>query len=311
MGRPPDRALERLQIALAIFPYLFEQRIAQVSDVARRFGIPEAELLAILALLPFCGNAPFGGGDLLDITIEGTTIRAHPTRRWFNRAKRLTPAESMAIIAAGEALLGVPGMDGRALRSALDKLAAALEAHGQIVVNLDRPPLLDVVKQATDQHLRLAITYWSAWRDALTDRSVDPLLLTTEKSRWYLDAFDVEAGMQKRFRVDRILQAEPVGPADDHPVPAAGGGSFTPGDDARRVILELPASAAWVAEAYEPVEVAPLADGRLRVTLDVMGERWLERLLLRVGPEARVIEPADLVDLQSRAAAALLARYEA
>lgn len=311
MGRPPDRTEERLEIVLAILPYLFEQRIAEVPDVAARFGIPEVEVLQLLELLPDCGLPPFGGGDLLEVSIEGTTIRARPTQHWFNRALRLTPTESVAVKAAGQTLLSVPGFDGGALRSALAKLDAALKTDGLVVVDLDQPPLLGLVQEAIDQHLRLAVTYWSAWRDALTDRHIDPLRVFTENSRWYLDAFDVEAATMKRFRVDRTLQAEPAGPADDHPAPPSEEGSFTPGDGARRVVLDLPASAAWVTEAYKAVEMTELAGGRRRVAFDVMGERWLERLLLRVGPEARVLEPADLVDLQAQAAQRLLERYEA
>ena len=45
------------------------------------------------------------------------------------------------------------------------------------------------------------------------------------------------------------------------------------------------------------------ADGGLTVALPVASERWLERLLLRVGPEAEVVAPAELAGV-GRAAAA-------
>jgi proteasome accessory factor C len=73
----------------------------------------------------------------------------------------------------------------------------------------------------------------------------------------------------------------------------------------------VPASARWVAEAYDPREVEEVDDGRLRLRLAVAGERWLERLLLRVGPEAVVESPASHVDVGRRAALRLLSRYEA
>ena len=75
------------------------------------------------------------------------------------------------------------------------------------------------------------------------------------------------------------------------------------------MVLDLPASARWVAEAY-PVDSEEQEDGRLRVTATVVGTAWLERLLLRVGPEAVVVEPAELVDLPAEAAQRLLAPYE-
>jgi hypothetical protein len=67
-----------------------------------------------------------------------------------------------------------------------------------------------------------------------------------------------------------------------------------------------------VAEAYPVVAAEPGADGRLVVTLAVAGPSWLQRLLLRIGPGARVvrIDPA-LGDERIVAAAAerVLARY--
>jgi predicted DNA-binding transcriptional regulator YafY len=49
----------------------------------------------------------------------------------------------------------------------------------------------------------------------------------------------------------------------------------------------------------------------LRVRLPVAGERWLARLLLRVGPEASVLDPPELATAGRDAARSLLARYAA
>ena len=65
---------------------------------------------------------------------------------------------------------------------------------------------------------------------------------------------------------------------------------YQPRPEDPRVVLELEPSAAWVVEQYPVEEVESLGDGRLRVRL-VAGQRaWLERLLLRLGPAASVVE---------------------
>ena len=64
--------------------------------------------------------------------------------------------------------------------------------------------------------------------------------------------------------------------------------------------LLLPASAAWVAESYPAESVDETADGRLRVRLAVSEPAWLARLLLRVGPDARVEDPPELKTVASR-----------
>ena len=49
-------------------------------------------------------------------------------------------------------------------------------------------------------------------------------------------------------------------------------------------------------EYYPVEEVRPRPDGRLEVDLLVADERWLQRLLLRLAPHARVVSPAEFAD---------------
>jgi hypothetical protein len=48
----------------------------------------------------------------------------------------------------------------------------------------------------------------------------------------------------------------------------------------------------------------------MRVVVPVSEDAFLERLLLRLGPETEVLAPPDTETLRSRAAVRLLARYE-
>jgi hypothetical protein len=79
------------------------------------------------------------------------------------------------------------------------------------------------------------------------------------------------------------------------------------------VVLEIEPEASWVAEVY-PVEAVEVRDdGRLRVTLAISARPWLERLLLRLGPRARVVEVVGDDSLDGCAAVAarrVLARYD-
>jgi proteasome accessory factor C len=84
---------------------------------------------------------------------------------------------------------------------------------------------------------------------------------------------------------------------------------FDPADEAERVVLDVSAAQRWVAERYPHEIVERDADGGLRIALNVVGEAWLERLLLRLGPGAVVVEPPHLRTLQRDAARRLLSRY--
>jgi hypothetical protein len=65
-----------------------------------------------------------------------------------------------------------------------------------------------------------------------------------------------------------------------------------------------------VAEAYPVEAVTAVKKGRMRVTLAVSAVPWLERLLLSLGPDTKVVEgDPDLAEAGARAARRILARY--
>src|SRR5262249_49506255 len=149
------------------------------------------------------------------------------------------------------------------------------------VVDVERPPLLDAVQQATEASQRLAITYYSAGRGELRARTIDPQAVFTTRGRWYVVADDSLAGPARTFRVDRIESATATGEHFEHREVPIERGEFFGDADTVDATLRLPASAAWIAETYPVHESTPLSDGRLRVRLAVASERWLERVLLR------------------------------
>jgi proteasome accessory factor C len=76
-----------------------------------------------------------------------------------------------------------------------------------------------------------------------------------------------------------------------------------------RVTLELAPEAAWVVESYPAEEAEARPDGSWQVVLAVSERAWLERLLLQLGPAARVVAPAELQPVGAEAAERLLTRY--
>ena len=84
---------------------------------------------------------------------------------------------------------------------------------------------------------------------------------------------------------------------------------FNPRPSDRRVTLLLNVCAAWVPETYPVESVEEVPEGRLKVILVASERAWLERLLLRLGPSAEVLEPAEVRAEAADAARRLLARY--
>ncbi len=312
----PDTAA-RLRRLLAILAWLAQVGEAPVDEVAARFDLTPAALVAELELAACCGVPPYTPDQLLEIIVTEDTVSARlgPS---LGRPRRLSPPEGLALAAAARALLAVPGSDaGGALSRALDKLERALGGSA-LEIELDRPEHLGVVQAAVDHHRRLAVSYYSASTDQVGDRTIVPHRLFASEGHWYVDAHCEQAGGERRFRLDRIRSAAAVGaaPVSDDTTGGPGAGqpagldAFVPGPDSRRVVLAVDPSRAWLLEGIPSASrLADPGGGRERWALFVGGDAWLERLLLRLGPWGELVEPAADRVLGPRAAARLLARY--
>jgi proteasome accessory factor C len=310
----------RLRRLLAILTWLAQEGEAPIDDVAARFDLTPNALVAELEMAACCGVPPYSPDQLLEILVteDAVSTRVGTT---LARPRRLSPREGLGLAASARALLAVPGSDDDgALSRALVKLDRAL-GQGAVDVELDAPGLLDTVRAALESGERLAISYYTASTDQTGNRTITPRRLFASEGHWYVDAWCEVADGIRRFRVDRIGVASPAGPAspevlaeslpDGAPADRSGRGSlgaFVPGPDSRRVRIAIDPSMAWLLESI-PAAQAGEQDGRPVWEIFVGGDAWLERLLLRLGPETEVIEPREDRALALEAARRILARY--
>jgi proteasome accessory factor C len=307
--RPAEQRLRRL---LVMLPWLMEREEVPVSEAAARFGLTEAELVADLELVAMCGLPPFVD-EMIDVFIdEGMVFVGVP--RLFTRPLRLNSVEAFELLAAGRAALELPGSDpDGALARGLAKLATALgdDDTSGVRIDLARPELADRLAAAAADHQELRIEYASAARDDTTERGIVPRQVFADRGEWYVHADDDRSGEVRTFRVDRILAVEPTGRIAE---PSSNGlptpGAWFADASVRRVVLRLSPAAAWVIERY-PVDTVEDPDdtGWRTVTLPVASEHWLVRTLLRLGPEAELVEPTELRRLVAAAAGRVLANY--
>jgi len=317
----------RLRRLLAMLAWLAQVGEAPIDDVAERFDLSPEALVTELEMAACCGVPPYTPDQLMEIVVTDTTVSAR-VGTTLARPRRLSPSEGFALATSARALLAVAGSDeSGALSRALAKLDRALGGEG-IEVELDAPVLLDVVRTSIDARQRLAISYYSASTDRVTEREISPLRLFTSEGHWYVDAWCSTANGLRRFRVDRIGAAEvaegsagdgagPWGADDDDSDTGVGPEErssgldpFVPGPDSRSVRLSLDPSTAWLVESIPSAGPPTAVDGRIELELFVGGDAWLERLLLRLGPGARVVDPPEYRALAADAATRILKRYQ-
>jgi proteasome accessory factor C len=302
----------RLRRVLALVPWIADHPGAALSDVADRFGIPERDLERDLELLPLCGLPPYTPDRLIDVEL----VDGHVWIRfaeYFARPLRLTAEEGLALLAGGRALLAVPGSDADGtLAAAVDKLAGTLGGGVGLSVEVGDPPHLEALREAAAAGARIEIDYYSFGRDALTTRRIDPRSVFHAYGHWYTDAWCHLVEAERLFRVDRIQSVRPTGETftrSEDDTLGVREAVYHPRPEDPRVTLELASDAAWVVESYPCEEAEELPDGSWRVVMAVSEPAWLERLLLRLGPDARVVAPAELRPAAAEAARRLLGRY--
>ncbi|MCU1600153.1 MAG: hypothetical protein JWO22_862, partial [Frankiales bacterium] len=203
----------------------------------------------------------------------------------------------------------------RALAKVEAAAGSAAAPAGRVDVELVRDnAALPIVREAVEGRRALFLRYWTAGRDEITERTVDPLRLLTADGQAYLEAWCRRAEGVRMFHLGRVQEAmvldEPSAPPDDAESRDLSHGLFQPGDLDTVVTLALEPGAAWVSDYYPCDTVEDVGDGKQVVTLRTQGTAWVRRLALSLGARGRVLAPAELADQVRADAQRALAAYD-
>jgi proteasome accessory factor C len=154
------------------------------------------------------------------------------------------------------------------------------------------------------------IDYFAPSTGEWSTRTIEPEEVFADLGNWYVAAWDVDADDERLFRVDRVREAIATRESF-HPRGLAGAGRelYRPADADVPVRLRLRPGARWIAEYYSTTDLVERDDGALDVTLPARRLAWVAGLLLRVWPDAEVLEPAALTEEVRDLARRTLARY--
>lgn len=203
------------------------------------------------------------------------------------------------------------------LQQAQEKIMACLPLPQQKQVNALRPTvditivpqqqgvcsdIFGCIQQAISKQQRLFITYYTKSRDVVSDRKVDPYVISFRGLAWYLVAFCHKRQQVKMFRLDRIRRLAVLHESFERPRHFsaaqffAGSWLLEQGELMHVVLRFTPEAARWVREGhYHPSQrMTELPDGALLYEVTVKGWWEITRWILGFGPLVEVIEPAKL-----------------
>lgn len=319
MSTAQSRRLSRL---LALVPYFSTRGGISMEKAASDLGVTPAQLRKDLEQLFVCGLPGYYPDDLIELEFSEGYVDVGFTAG-MDRPLRLTGAEASVLLVALQALVDMAGvLDQQAARRAIAKIEQAvgksLPAVATVSVDDDeKNPTYATVRRAVTEGRALDLTYYSATRDSVSQRVVDPIRLQGLNSNTYLEAWCRGSEGVRLFRFDRIEAAQLRDEPSTPPASVAGTQqSVLLGDDPdhRSVEIEIDPEQAWVLDYYridplDDVVVAKESDAPIRGRLAYGSPEWLTRFLLGFGGTVRVVDDRDIDDALTNAARAARARY--
>jgi proteasome accessory factor C len=309
----------RLVRLLNMVPYFQANPRITFAEAAADLGVTPKQLREDLNQLWMCGLPGYGPGDLIDIEFSGETIDVIFSAG-MDTPLRLTSPEATGLLVALRALVDVPGVvDPEAARSAIAKIESAVGTltHGSHSAEPEPGPADSRAAAAARQAVRddraVTIEYYSASRDTLSTRTVDPIRLVLINDLSYLEAWCRESEGVRLFRFDRIVDATVLDEQSAPPALAVQGPTDTSLFDADPSLpsatLKMAPEAAWMFDYYPIRVLRELPDGYCEAAMTYASEEWMTRLMLGFGAEVRVLAPGELADRVRTAAAAALGAY--
>ena len=313
------RGGDRLGRLLNLVPYLLARPGILVADAAADLDVSEKQLREDLELLWVCGLPGYGPGDLIDMAFDGDRVTV-TYDAGIDRPLRLTHDEALALVVALRMLAQVPGAHSReAVERALAKIeSAAGDAAAGLPIAVRMPGLggerVAQLQGAVQRQRALRLTYYTAARDEVTERVVDPIRVLLVGGFAYLEAWCRRAEGVRMFRADRVDSCTELDESANPPPDAQGradlrSGVFTPSPELPLVTLRIGRWARWITEYYPCERVVEETPDRWLVTLRASDLAWARRLVLGLGSEVSVVSPPELVEAVRTEARAALDAY--
>jgi proteasome accessory factor C len=315
----PLKAPDKLVFLLSLVPYLLEQRVVDVDEAAKHFGVTEEEIRDAVRLIATSGlpgsTGTYQPNDLFDIdwdSFEDDDVIVIVHHVAIDDAPRLSAREAAALIAGLQYLSALPENAGSAsLASLMSKLTAGASAAPSrlAVAETGADASLALIRSAVADGRQVEFDYINA-RGVAGRRRADPLRIISQDVDWYLQAYCHTREDVRNFRVDRmsdlVVTEEPIG---DHSQVSVPDTLFQGSDTDLDVIVDVSPAALPLLADYLADSRSREVDGRLRVTLRLAHVHGLKRLVAGLPGLVTVVAPAEARAAVAEWAEAGLAGY--
>lgn len=305
-------AAAQLQRLLLALPALEDDRAHDLKEIARRVGTDVETLRRDLStLVTRVTDDPGGFAEGVQLLLGPGTVQMQTIGGHFRRPMALTRQELHALELGLSALAQEAPPDGRA---AIERARARLRRAMARVPGADgpgaphrhaslgaEPEAQRAMRRRLQDCIRkrevARITYRAPTSEEDDERAVRPLGVVWSRGAWYLVAWCERSDGIRVFRTDRVraVECEPrrFTPPGGFSIEAVlRDGRVLAGDgDATLCVRYSPRVVRWIDEREE---LEPQPDGSAIARYPLHDIEWAVRHVLRYGPDAEVLEPAEV-----------------
>jgi len=299
-------AADQLRRILLLIPRLADGEPHSLETVSRMAGLDRSVALRDIESISERFEAPGGFVEGLQIFIEANDVSVIPNH--FLRPMRLTRGELLALELGLAMLRGerppekhraIDGATAR-LRKAIARLPDEEIADDFRVASVSPAGDLEHLRrlrEAFRARRKVRLTYRKADEEEPSSRVVCPYGIVFASGMWYAVAQCESSEGIRIFRLDRVEQVEPLEARYDSPrgfsidAIVNDGKAFQSAEAGTLRVRYSSRIARWIAER-EGKEVAE--DGSLTMDHPLADREWAMRHVLQYGPDAEVLEPAEV-----------------
>lgn len=307
----------QMHIVATVIARAEEQGAVDLREAAIEFDVKAEDLIAWVETISGLERRLGGDagiiGDVHAYFVEDGIFEVGK-RNWVrdmqNVPLSVSDAVRLLIIATQYVAVMGKGVDSVSLRSAIRKLERIV---GETYKSVSRRP--EYYEKIEDNIVpngmsrALDITYLNG-SFVVRDRIIEPYDVFSIGGRWYVQARDPGAVPPdpevKIFRMDRISRCDATSerfPAPESTIPDR----FDMKDIAEQLTVRV--QKAFLDAKLEGVAIRDQRacdDGRIEVDLTVYGDRYLDHVLVAIGPDAEVVAPEEFRARRAAHARALL-----
>lgn len=311
---PPVPASKQFEIITGALALAEERESVSLTEAAAILGVTRDQLIALLTPVVYLEFRDSMGEviaqvDAFDLDPEADMLHVragHWLRDWDASAP---PGDAAVRLFVTATFYQATGAASSTLDAAVTKLRQLVAID--MVIPTRRPPGLRIVEEAYGQSRSLKFGYTKNADDVTTERHTLPYDLYGEWGRWYAPGPEVGDDVVKYWRVDSMSDVT-LGPITfDPPDELPARGLFDLSGITRRLTVIVPDHRRAALPQPHTVRTAtPAGDGRVRLEIEIAGDRHLDHFLVALGPDGEVVEPAEYRQRRSDRAAVLLAHLD-